>query len=372
MNQPNITDELLNKKLYSLIVDNKNFYKLDIDDDDYFSIDEDGGSCFMAEDFITKEKACILQMKSIITIGDELHIILENNDLRFLKLILLQMFCKHPTLNDILGYNICDPYKYILYDEEEDNENKDTELNEIEKYPSILFDYVENKTLNYYVENGKIFELTPLQRQIIIIGLVALVRFFHKHDIVLFTLSPEMIGLDENFYPKTLNLHNLSNKEPKNWGKYKFGLHILKHSYCTFFPIYSDSISLGISDDIPVLGANLYLLITGVIPFKHRKDALRRTKGFSLLNKIKEGSRPFIPENVSGTIRDLLTRCWSIDPKERPTADYIYDRLKNSFDYYIEGLKPVDVFAIFEYFKLIETYENHTIDDLFNEDEYSS
>ena len=116
----------------------------------------------------------------------------------------------------------------------------------------------------------------------------------------------------------------------------------------------------------------MYILITGVIPFKHRKDALRRTKGYSLLEKIKEGSRPFIPGNVSGTIRDLLTRCWSIDPKERPTADDIYDRLKNSFDYYIEGLKPVDVFAIFEYFKLIETYENHTINDQFDEDEYSS
>ena len=371
LNQPKITDEVLNKKLSSLIIENKNFYEIDLNDEDYYiyNYDANGISSFIVEDYVTKERALCLQMDNTDRRDDELHITLENNDLRFLKMILLKEFCDHPTLNDIKGFNICNPDKYFL--NEDENEEEDQEYIENKKYPSILFNYVKNKTLDYYIDYKKIFELTPLQRQIIMIGLVSIVRFFHKHNIALFTLNPKMIGLDENFYPKIFNLHIYSNNDPENWEKNKFGLPIQESYFFVFLPIYGDKNSLGISDDIPVLGANLYTLITGVIPYRHPKDNLKKIGKITMLRKIMEGALPFIPENVSGPIRDLLTRCMSIDEKKRPTADEIYDRLRNSFDYYIEGLKPIDVFEIFKYFNLIETYENQSFEDLqFEENEY--
>jgi len=45
------------------------------------------------------------------------------------------------------------------------------------------------------------------------------------------------------------------------------------------------------------------------------------------MKKVITGERPELPASMNGTVKEMIGRCWSVDPKVRPTFDEIVMRL---------------------------------------------
>ncbi|CAG8532756.1 13250_t:CDS:1 [Acaulospora colombiana] len=78
--------------------------------------------------------------------------------------------------------------------------------------------------------------------------------------------------------------------------------------------------------DIFGLGRIIFEVITGRLPFHERKN------DFFLQFELARGIKPEIPKDVSRSLKDLMNKCWEIDPENRPNAEYICDALKEEFN----------------------------------------
>jgi serine/threonine protein kinase len=64
--------------------------------------------------------------------------------------------------------------------------------------------------------------------------------------------------------------------------------------------------------DIFSFGILLWELVTRQIPFDHLD------RDFDIINAIKKGQRPTIPDECPKVLKDLIPRCWKQDPSHRP------------------------------------------------------
>lgn len=71
-----------------------------------------------------------------------------------------------------------------------------------------------------------------------------------------------------------------------------------------------------------------YELVTGKAPFS---ELFASKTADSFTKKVTEGYRPKFPEFVPKKMQDLITKCWSFKPSERPSFDEIYDELSKDF-----------------------------------------
>lgn len=58
-------------------------------------------------------------------------------------------------------------------------------------------------------------------------------------------------------------------------------------------------------------------------------STLQKNSFISLINKIVDGYRPEFTESVTEKMRQLLSKCWSDNPEERPTFKEIFDALSS-------------------------------------------
>ena len=90
----------------------------------------------------------------------------------------------------------------------------------------------------------------------------------------------------------------------------------------------------------------VYELMTLEEPFKDYNITM-------LCNKVViNGERPEFKYKIADCYRELITKCWSQNPSERPTFDEIVDMLKNNDDFIIDS---VDKQEFLDYIDLIES-----------------
>lgn len=69
-----------------------------------------------------------------------------------------------------------------------------------------------------------------------------------------------------------------------------------------------------------------YQIVTGKSPFS---EQVQKNSFISLIIKIVDGYRPEFTESVTEKMRQLLSKCWSDNPEERPTFKEIFDALSS-------------------------------------------
>ena len=79
------------------------------------------------------------------------------------------------------------------------------------------------------------------------------------------------------------------------------------------------------SSDIYSLGILAYQIILGLDPWKH--------VSFDLIEHVKHGYRPVIPEKIHKQITAVIERCWLHDHLLRPSALEISQELEHYLDY---------------------------------------
>lgn len=102
--------------------------------------------------------------------------------------------------------------------------------------------------------------------------------------------------------------------------------------------------------DVYAFAFIIFEIMTCEIPYKNEVNNFVK-----LSQKVINGYRPTIREDVPDSYRNLIERCWSQDPKERPSFDVIVVNLKENKGFLAD---TIDEAEFCDYVELIENYQS--------------
>ncbi|GBC06425.1 hypothetical protein RclHR1_06820004 [Rhizophagus clarus] len=106
--------------------------------------------------------------------------------------------------------------------------------------------------------------------------------------------------------------------------------------------------------DIYSFGMIMYEMITSLSPYHdYSSDEI-------LLHDICDGIRPKIPEGIPNCYVELMTKCWSQNPEDRPNADYIVKIVEG----WKKNISQLEEFNIAEQFRLNQSNNNNDIEKI--------
>lgn len=222
-------------------------------------------------------------------------------------------------------------------DTEEDNRILLSELEKIEPLHNIaLANFITSipprsshsyRIVNEYYPNGSLETImgkiiknnlpegwSPTKMSIIIYGIAVGLSFLHEKEIIHGNLKPSNVLLDDKFQPRLVDYGFKHDKVNSQYSPPES----FSHEEYT------------ISSDIYSFGMLLCYIYVQEPPFDESLSIE------DLSDFVIDGERPILPGNLSPKIADLIEKCWSKDPKDRPSITYI-QRLLGDDDYLYPG-----------------------------------
>ncbi|KAK8889378.1 hypothetical protein M9Y10_034124 [Tritrichomonas musculus] len=189
---------------------------------------------------------------------------------------------------------------------------------------TIITEFAKNGSLDKILDNERKKVPDPkwndTKRLINIFGIAFGMSYLHAKNILHRDLKPENIFLNDLFFPKI--------------GGFRFSKeieYISEEGDVAGTPAYMspELIMKAVNhkaSDVYSFAFVVYEMVTLEVPF----EGLDKS---DILMKVTSGYRPEIAENVPDCYRELIQKCWSQDPSERPTFDSIVDLLKSNTDF---------------------------------------
>lgn len=231
---------------------------------------------------------------------------------------------------------------------------------EDEPYPSLILEYIPNGTLNdLFAKSSKGEPLPPEWNStkvlINIYGIAAGMSYLHSKDVLYRDLKLLNILEDENYYPKMTD-----------FGVSKIILDINQdNSIGVGSPLYMAPEILNgdqkytKSIDVYSFAICVYQLIAKTNPFSYLKGNMTPQRFMAM---IKKGDRSKFNANVPKCYQELITKCWSQDPENRPTFPQIVEMLKTNREFVTE--LNVDEEEFHEYIDIIEGRKPYPTSDI--------
>ncbi|KAK8840176.1 hypothetical protein M9Y10_031116 [Tritrichomonas musculus] len=171
--------------------------------------------------------------------------------------------------------------------------------------------------------------------------------YLHAHKIIHRDLKPDNILMDDMLFPKisdfgfSKRLHSDKSITIQSQAGFKGT------------PIYIPPESLQTNEqtesgDVYAFAMIMYNLLTNEIPFKELTDFQQ------LYIKVLNGERPSFNTIIDQAYKDLIERCWSQDPKDRPTFAQIVEELENNHDFITPSIDEDD---FLNYVEFVNEYE---------------
>lgn len=148
--------------------------------------------------------------------------------------------------------------------------------------------------------------------------------YLHDHDIIHRDLKPHNILMDSLFFPKigdfgfSKKLHDSFSFESTNCVK-GTPSYIAPEIWAAD---KNEDIPYSKASDVYAFGMLLYEMMSLKAPFEKLKIP-------QICNKVTSGERPELINSIEEPYKNLIERCWSQDPKERPTFVQIIDELQS-------------------------------------------
>ena len=214
-----------------------------------------------------------------------------------------------------------------------------------EPKPVIITEFVPKGSLYDILDlerRGRaIKEWNDTQKLIVLYGIASGMSFLHSHNIIHRDLKPANILLDKSYYPKICDF-GLS----KNIDRNKQSTISVKGTPVYISPeIWTDQ-KYTFACDVYAFAIVTYEIIVGAEPWSKLNET-------TIARNVAKGSRPYIPDYVNSSYRNLITSCWKQNPNERPTFDDILGSLKTDKGF-ITDLTIENVFK--EFFEYIDSF----------------
>ena len=91
---------------------------------------------------------------------------------------------------------------------------------------------------------------------------------------------------------------------------------------------------------------------------------------FNLINLIQQKQRPKFNKEIPAAYKDLIERCWSQDPRDRPTFEEIMKELKTNHEFITEKVNEGELLNyiryVDEYKTTFNVYKSASIRSRFN------
>ena len=238
-----------------------------------------------------------------------------SNKIFILREVRILIQIQHPTIVRFRGFS----YR--------DFDNK--------KNITILMDYMKDGSLADLIEK-EMRSLCPsdynnTKRQIILIGIARGMMILHSRHVIHRDLKPENILLDENFYPhitdfglsKFFDPQHSMNQTISNSGTAPY-----------MAPEVINSDHFNTKADVFAFGILMYEVVTGKRAYSDLINSKKIINDFQLKMKVTSGLRPEFEDDdsINQNLRILIQKCWSENPKDRPTFSEIYRKLSLSQD----------------------------------------
>ena len=241
------------------------------------------GKVYLANQKTTKRQYAIKFIKTELT---------ENSVITAKIGLISQM--QHPAILKIFGYSMPDQSK--------------------NRPMSIVCEYQSNGSLLSLLDTPG--NLTDFIKMKVLFGVAEAMRFIHENKFSHGNLTPNNILINQNWEPLLCD-YLLDKIAPQ---QKKFTLCSLSF----FAPEFQDNFVPSKEADIFSYGMIVYSVISGKLPWNKLPIDAKE--------KIKNGERPPLTDNIPECWQHLISQCWDNDPNKRPSFESIVLRfIKNEF-----------------------------------------
>ena len=250
--------------------------------------------------------------------------------LNFSREVNINASIDHPTVLKFIGYS---PNNF---------ENK--------PFPVIISEYATNGTLSRIIDlerrgiSGTIW--TDTKKLINIYGIASGMSYLHANKIIHRDLKPDNILMDDRLFPKisdfglSKRIHNEKSMTIKSKSGFKGT------------PIYAapelfNNKEQTEASDVYAFALIAYEILTAKKPY----DGLDMIHLFA---KVLSGNRPLFDAPIEEPYKNLIERCWSQNPDDRPTFAQIVEELENNGDFITQSIEQDD---FIDYIRFINDYK---------------
>lgn len=190
---------------------------------------------------------------------------------------------------------------------------------------TLLMQYAENGSLAAYLNKAKRGLADPsydnTAKQKILVGVARAMMYLHKHYLIHRDLKPDNVLLDDNLEPHVADFGTSKFSPPgKSSNQTQY---IGTPQYMA--PEVIDGGKYNGKADVYSFGILMYEVITQLAPFDDYVKG--KITAFQLHKQVLEGLRPQFKVPIKESLQSLIEKCWSQEPRERPTFEEIFNRL---------------------------------------------
>lgn len=202
--------------------------------------------------------------------------------------------------------------------------------------PTIITEYLPQGSLKDSIEKERRciapHEWNTTKKYLALVGIADAMRYLHSQGIIHRDLKPENVLLDKEYHPRICDF-GLSKCFSVNFSKSLK----LKMTGQIGTPLYMapellrDDENYGPSIDVYAFAILAYEIASGHEAYFER---IEKESSFKLILKIINGERPIRTKGITDKMWNLLVKCWSDKPEERPSFDEIFNELTSDANSY--------------------------------------
>lgn len=194
-------------------------------------------------------------------------------------------------------------------------------LNFKEKHhPTIIIEYMPNGSLDKLIERKE--RISSTTRYIILLGIAEGMKYLHSLKIAHRDLKPANVLLDENYYP---HITDFGTAKLSDESFLSLCMNTYNGTPLYMAPEIINGEGYTYKIDIFSFAILAYEVITFAFPFAF----LDKITVYIVQHAIVSGKRPDLSIVHDEIVRNLLSKCWSRDPKARPDFAEIVETIKS-------------------------------------------